>query len=564
MNMRIGGLASGMDIDSMVSELMSAQRTRLNTIEQDQQIAEWKQENYQEVNRTIANFIVNTKTAFGLAQSTSTGSISNVSVDNLTWVKSANISDSDLADVTAYAAAEQGSYYVNVTQLATNWSCASSAAISAGDTDDLVTQFGIDASDTINFTITTNSGSVTINETDLDGVSISDIVTDINEANIGVTAIYDSDLDRFFLQTDNTGEENTVEITDSSVFAGGGTFITGAGNKLKLQYLDASHVAHDVADSVSYTGENALLDFGAATGISQSSNSFTINNIRFDLKETGDASINVNTNVSAVYEKVSQFVTSYNSLMETIGTELTEQRYSDYRPLTDEQRDSLTDTQIDQWEIKAKSGLIKSDTLVTRVFQSVRSGMYQEVEDAIGSYDQLVEIGITTQGYSSGSMGGQLAIDEADLREAIETDVDSVLELFFKEPSTDLQIKSESQMTSEEITQKRSESGLINRLYDNLAAGIKDIVIKAGYGDDAELLRKVNTSILLDFAVDYGGVSMLDDDIEDYEDRIDDLSDYLTTVEDRYWRQFSAMEQALQQLNQQSAWLTQQLSSTSA
>ena len=558
MVLRIGGLASGLDIDTMVNELMKAQRTRVVQLEQDKQILQWKQENYHEVNKTFANFILNTKSSFGLTTTTSTGTLVNMTVNNLDWVKSASISDSDVASVTAYANAVQGSYLINVDRLAENWTSASQDTISIGDTGNLSTQFGLDPADTINFTITTNLGSVTVNKTNLDTVSLSTVINEINNANIGVKAIYDADVDRFFLQTTNTGEDNTIEITDSSTLTGGVKFLTGSTNVLKLKYLDATDTLQDISDGITYGGINAQIDFGAALNITKSSNTFTLNNICFTLNSTGSATVTVATNVAGVYEKITEFVEAYNEMIETVRSELTETRYSDYRPLTDEQREKLTDTQIEQWETKAKSGLLKNDMLVGNILGTVRSGMYQAVSGVTGLFDELVDIGISTETYSSGSLGGKLVIDRAKLTAAIEDNVDSVLELFFKQPSEELRTMSESSMTAEQISQKRSESGLINRLYDNLIAGMKQVVYKSGVGDNADLYRNVNSLILIEFVSQYGSISYLDNDISRLDDRIELFNERLTIIEERYWRQFTAMETAISQMNQQSAWLAMQ------
>ena len=558
MNMRIGGLASGMDIDTIVANLMTAEKAKLTKVQQQKQLTVWRQENYYEMNRALANFVINTKTAFGLAQTAASGGIVSTSVNRLTWVKSAVISDEDIADVTAYANAVKGSYNINVEKLAGNWSSASEAKISTGATTDLATQFGIDNGDTINFTITTNSGTVTVNETNLADVALDDIITQINSANIGVSAIYDTNLDRVFLQTTATGEENTVEITDNSVITGGAKFLTGATNLLKMKHLDSNQTYQDITSGVTYTGTDALFDFGAASNITQSSNTFTVNNVSFTLKATGAATVTVSTNTNAVYEKISDFVKSYNALIDEIGAGITETRYSDYLPLSDEQKAEMEEAQITQWEDKAKSGLLRNDQVLQRMFGNFRSGMYQEVTDVMGIYSHLTSIGITTERYSSSSLGGKLVIDEVKLRAAIETDVDSVIELLFKEPSGTLNTKAESQMTSAEIVQKREESGLIRRLFDIATVGMKEIINKAGVGDDAELYRRVNASILVDFVIKYGSISMLEKEADDYTTKIDTLNDYLEKTEERYWKKFTAMEKAIDRMNQQNTWLVQQ------
>lgn len=558
MNMRIGGLASGMDIDQLVSDLIRAERTKVDKVIQDRTLASWQQEAYQEVNRVFANFILDTKKELGLTQTTSSGTLLSSSVSSLDWVKTANLSNVGIASAQASAGAVTGSYQLQVHQLASNWSAASGSAVSVGAKDNLATQFGLADTDTLDFTITTNLGSLTINKTDLSNVTMTDLVKEINAANIGVTAIYDAQLDRFFLQTKNTGSNNTIQITDQSVLADGSKFITGSENKLKLQYLDAAGVSHDVADNTVYNGEDALFDFGAAKGITQTSNTFTLNNVNFTLKATGTATLEVATNVEGITAKISDFVQKYNEFIDKINGELGEQRYKDYRPLTDEQREQLSDKQEELWEEKAKSGLLRNDEILARTLNTVRVGLYEEVSGVAGSFAQLTEIGITTERYARGTRGGKLAIDTRKLTEAINKDPEGVLELLFKKPDDSLSLKNESDLTSEQIKEKRSQSGIITRLYDNMIAGMKDVIEKAGPGSDSDLHRNVSSTILLDFVVEHGSISKLDEDIDDMLERIDRLEMLLTQKEDRYWRQFTAMEKAIQMMNEQSLWLSQQ------
>lgn len=558
MNMRIGGLASGMDIDQLVSEMMRAERTRVDKVTQNKELLSWRQEAYQEVNRLFANFILETKKEFGLSKTTTSGALLSGSVNSLDWVKKASLSNEELATLKANANAVTGSYELQVHRLASNWSSASGEAVSVGAKDNLATQFGLAETDTLDFTITTNLGTVTINKTDLSNVTMNDLVKEINQADIGVVAMYDATADRFFLQTKNTGSNNTVQITDHSVLTGGGSFISGSNNKLNLQYLDTAGESHDVTDGAVYGGVDALIDFGAAKGITQHGNNFTLNNINFTLKETGTAKLEVATDVEGMLAKIKGFVDKYNELVDKINGELGEKKYSDYLPLTDEQREAMTEDQIKKWEEKAKSGLLRNDMILARTMSSARSGLYEEVAGISGIFAQLTEIGITTESYAKGSRGGKLVIDDQKLVEAIEKDADSVLELLFKKPDSSLTVKQESQMTAEEIQEKRSQSGLITRLYDNLIAGMKDVIVKAGPGNDIELHRNVSSTMLLDFVVDYGSISMLEDDMDDLTKKINTLEIYLAKREERYWNQFTAMEKAIDRMNQQSAWLAQQ------
>lgn len=155
----------------------------------------------------------------------------------------------------------------------------------------------------------------------------------------------------------------------------------------------------------------------------------------------------------------------------------------------------------------------------------------------------MFEIGITTGSYTN---KGKLEVDETKLREKIMQDPEGVMELLFKTSS------------SSDKDTKKAETGIINRIYDNMVEGMKDVINKAGAGDNASLYRKVQSNIMIEFVVK-GSKSLIDEDLLSIAKRIDTENDKLAKVEDRYWKRFTALEKAMQQMNSQSTWLSQQL-----
>lgn len=568
MPIRIGGLASGMDIDSIVNDLMRVERTRVDKATQDKTVLEWTRERYNEVNKMFANFVLSTRESFGLTDTTY-GSIISKSVNSLKWIKSAVAADSTIAEVSARSNAVNGSHHVKVHQLASNWSSASKEEISVGaDKTNIKSQFDLKDSDVVNFTITSNAGmeseqkvkiyisnkevsirttsekgdnKITLDGKSLANFSLKEIADQINKADIGVTAVYDNSIDRFFLQTDDTGQQNTIQITDNSN--------NGFVGKLKLQY-DNDGTPNDVAyDGTTYSGKDAIIDFGMAKGIHKSSNQFTINNIDFDLKAVGETTVKVDTDEDAVIEKVKQFVDQYNELIDKLDEILGEDRYRDFAPLTEEQKKDMSEKEIELWEEKARSGLLRNDRTISNTMQNLRIGLYERVEGTTGSFQHLLQIGIETESYASGSMGGKLKINESKLRDALRDDVDGVIDLLFQEP--------DSGITDEQ--EKRRNTGLVGRMYGDLVTGMKEIIVKAGPGKDAQLYRNVSSTMLIDFVTEHSSISMLDESINDFSKRILELQRRLADKEEGYWRKFSAMETALNRMYAQSDWLTQQL-----
>ena len=559
-NMRISGITTGMDTDTIVKELMKAERARVEKFGQNKQGIQWRQEAYNSINKSFANFILDMTKEFGL-KTKSYGSMLSKPT-NQTWVKSAVSSNTAVAEVSGSANAANGNYAINVQRLATGWDAASSGGISTGDKANVKSQFGLVDGDHINFTITTNKGTVTIDKADLANTSIQSIVTEINKANIGVNASYDIATDRFFIQTKDAGSNSTIKIEDNSTINGGVGFIAGSSSKLQLQYKDTMGGQQDVLSwdaltPTDYKGQNALLDIGAAVGIEQQTNQFSVNGVNYSLKSIGNTNVSVSTDVDGILNKVKAFVDKYNDLVEKLHKQLAEERYRKFSPLTNEQKEAMSEDDIKNWEEKAKSGLIRNDATVSKALQTMRSGIYEKVVDTngnpIGVNDELFDIGITTGDYRN---KGKLEINEDRLRAAIMNDADGVLELFFKESSI---TKADSELTAAERTQKRAESGILNRLFDDVVSGMKDVINKSGTGSNADLYRSVKSNIMLDFITNMGSTSLLEKDIRNIDGQIGREEDRLTKRENHYWTKFTAMEKAIQKMNSQSSWIAQQM-----
>lgn len=210
----------------------------------------------------------------------------------------------------------------------------------------------------------------------------------------------------------------------------------------------------------------------------------------------------------------------------------------------------MKEKEIELWEEKAKSGLLRNDETLTRLLQTMREGLYKKVEGLEGGFDHITQIGITTGNYQS---GGKLEINEEKLRNAIIDDPDGVINLLFKK--SDTKVVAGDKNT---LNQNRAESGLIERLFNDMITGMKEIVRRSGTGDDASLFRNVQANMLIDF-VTSGSISVLDRDIMNIGKRIANEERILLGRENRYWEQFTAMEKALEKMNQQSGWLMAQL-----
>lgn len=501
---RISGLASGMDIDAIVNGLMVAESAPLNKLEQQKQILEWQQEDYRSLNTALYSL---KDAAAGLR------------LESTFLARTASVANTSVLTATAGNNAGEGSYSITVSQLAAGVAKASTAQLaeekdSDGSTLTLFEQFsefgtrGYTSADTI---------TVNVNGTDLEfnlGTdNIGTVVSKINAADLGVRASYDRTYNRFFLSTDSTGSAAAINISaDSAHFLGSGT--------------DSSILQLNINVGASYNGQNALFSVGDAVGMESASNNVSINGLTLALASTGTTTVTVAQDTDTVVNSIKAFVEAYNDTLDKLYDKLSEKRDRAYAPLTDAQKEEMSDEEIEKWEEKARSGLLRSDPTLQKIANDLRSTLTRMVSGLNGSFDALSEIGITTGSYSE---NGKLHLDEDKLKEALSTDADGIKELF---------------TNSSDVT---AEKGIGNTLYSALTDSIRYISDKAG---SSSSLTAVDNS--------YIGKRLIE-----LKDRIDDWEDRLDKIKERYYQKFTAMEEALNTMNGQSAWITAQFFSTS-
>lgn len=541
---QLGGLVSGFDTTSMVESLMKVEQLKVDKVQQQKMKVEWQKEAYVKVSDRYSEFILSMRDTFGISNSISSHGLTRPSTtNNLNWLNKATTSNSSILEAKVLSEAKPGKYEVKVTQLAETFKAASAENVSKNkEGKNLAEQLGLDAEQDIDLEISNGKESIKI-EGKAKDLTMDDLVKKINSLS-GVSASYDKTIDRFFIQTTETGAEHQLMITDNT---GTGTSTSG-GEILKALHLDSS-----ITSGQTYKGQNAKIDYNGAKDIEFSSNTFNLQGIEFSLNSSNvneTVIVNVSTDVDAVVDKVKTFVDEYNKLTTDIGKILGESVYRDYAPLTDAQKENMTEKQIELWEEKAKSGLLRNDSIISMIQQNIKSAILQDVVLSDGTSINLNSIGIQTKSYSSAATSGELQIDEEKLRAAITNNPSGVIELFFATPSDSDLNTSDRNLSTSQVQEKRKQCGLFNRITDVMVNGMSQIINKAGAGDSANNYRKVNTFIMLDFTAS-GSKSLLDNRLLDINKRITTLNNSMAKIEARYWSKFTAMETALSKLQSQ-------------
>lgn len=540
---RFGGMASGLDTESMVKQLVAAERTKVDRFTQQKILKQWQQTAYNDVNKSMANFILDSRKNLGLTRTTSTGTLVSGSINTLDWVKKAS-SSSTAFDVTASASAPSGVVSIKVNQLAKGADISSQRNVDESLTAESLIGTGnfVDGKATIMI----NNEEIILESAD----TLNTIAQKIRVAVPELNANYDSGAKRFFMSTKSTGEEATISF-DNDV---------AKSLMLGLNFVDENIIdiaAIPTADSIR-TGQASLIEYNGGAPIKYQSNNIAINGLNLTLKaQTSEVeTIRIDTDVDGAYNKIKEFVDEYNKMIDSFNNKLSEKSYRDFPPLTDEQKKAMSESDIKLWEEKAKSGLLRNDQTISSMLQKVRADLYKEVE-GVGS---LYDLGITTGSWRD---NGKLTIDEFKLKDALRNDSEKVINTLFK--SSDIPeetIKSTDDETERKrkldaMEQRNKETGVFNRIFDGLTNGIKSIVSKSGPGSETTLLRSVKANILIDY-VTSGSKSSIDEDVSEIDKRINIETERLANLENRYWRQFTAMEKAMSQMNSQSSWLSQQ------
>lgn len=479
--MRIGGLATGMNVDEMIEKMMTAERLPLDRMQQDRTTLEWKRDGFRDINKTLLemkNMMLDMK------------------LSKTYQSKSVASSMEGAVTASATSSAVDGAYKIKVNELATS---AMNVGTEKVDIDKALEQ------QTVSFTTFDKDGNVIEHDIEVeDGQTIKDVLKKISSADNNVRAFYDQETGKVIMETTRTGNYNASG--EEIVFSNNSFFTNELGmvQENEIGGTDASFVYND---GLELTSKN---------------NSYTLNNITFNFHGTTNgesATLNVVNDTEASFDKIMAFVDKYNEVVEAMNSSQREEKYRDFKPLTEAQKKEMSEREIELWEEKAKSGLLRGETSISNGLFSMRNSWYSTV-DTGGEISSLTQIGIKTS--ASYMDGGKLIVDEDKLRSALNEDPEGVKNLFSNNSKDD-------------------SRGLINRLEDSLTSTMDSIKDRAGN----------STSPSLDNYT-------LGKRMKELNNRISDFENRLIKVENRYWNQFTAMEKAIQKMNQQSEYMMSQ------
>lgn len=383
------------------------------------------------------------------------------------------------------------------------------------------------------------TGGLKINGETISGVtadtSIQDMIDKINtNKDVGVKASYLSSTNQFVLISSETGSGREIQLEGASAD------IFGAVKDAAGNYTDGNfEMGKNAQVLVSYGN-------GISTMIESSSNTFDLEGLRVTVSQefgnvTPDASRGWNSDrskavtfsakadVDGVTETVKKFIEEYNEMIKEINTQVTTRPDKAYGPLTEEQQDEMSEKSIENWEKKAKQGLLYNDATM-RALSLDMQGVLTNLMANGANYKDLEEMGITiSDDYLD---GGTITFDEAKFKAAMTSDPEKVSDVFTG--GGDI------------------KKGLASIIEDTLTPYATKYANRNGnsYGRLIEEAgsEKIPLSIMN---------NQIYKDLKEMQSVLDTLNARLASEQDRYISQFTTMETLINQMNSQASYLAQ-------
>lgn len=378
--------------------------------------------------------------------------------------------------------------------------------------------------------------------------TLETIMNDINKnEKAGVKVSYSTTSNQFVFTSTHGGSGGQIEIGDDGANLAAKLFgaveYDGQGNIAKVRGQEVANYQGKEFSVIQ--GQDAQMEAyinGVKTTLTSGTNTFDIDGFKVTANGTFTAdnegervTFDKKVDADKIVDAVKSFVEDYNKVLAEINEQYSTQpdHKNEYKPLTDDQKADMTEKQIEEYETKAKQGLLFGDNDLGNLSNALRFVFSNSDLDAIG-------VSVST----SYSDKGKITLDETKLRSALASDPDAVAEAFTA-PLEQKQVTNSDGSTS--WVDDTSSGGAMSRLkvqldkYAATTGATKGILIEKAGSQYSPMALLQNT---------------LQDKIDSYDDVIDTLTDQLNDKIDFYTSKFSKLETLIAQMNSQSSYLS--------
>lgn len=330
--------------------------------------------------------------------------------------------------------------------------------------------------------------------------------------------------------------EQYVNITADTV-DGVTTYSATATDKLTSEeqesfYAKAEYAAEVMANydpndtaatgATKVSGQDAIITLNGAE-FTNSTNVFEINGLTFtalsETKEGETVTVTTQNDTDGIYDMVKDFLKEYNSIINEMDKLYNADSSRGYDPLLSEEKEALSETEVEEYEKKIKDSLLRSDSNLSTISSALKGIMAGGI-DVNGKTMYLSDFGIATLGYFNSADNEKNAyhIDGDPDDDSTSGNADKLKGLISSDPETVISFFSQ----------------LSQNLYSKMTDLSKSVDGYRSFGnfyDDKKMKS----------------------DYDDYTSKISDLEQKLNDYEDKWYAKFAKMESAMAKMQSNSS-----------
>lgn len=585
MPMRLSGMYSGLDTESIIQELVKAKSAKTEKLKKEKTKLEWKQEIWKDLNTKTKSFF--------------DGALSNLRWTSSYKKKNTSVSNTTAVSVITGESAMNGVQKLSVDHLAkTGYLTGDKLKTVSGDKatgetliSDLRFKKNTEGAETSGIPALSGEGSftVTVNGTSKDininsETTIEQVVTQLRNA--GVEANFDETNQRIFIASTASGKDYDFAITANNAvgfsaltvlginedladaqntktldgytnFASMYAQVSGMTNEEAVEFItsdvnsdfykalkaevtneeepdyDAAYAklleklqfADEIVNGSSFTsdmfsssavriaGEDCTITLNEVSYTSNTNN-VEVNGLTITCNSLAtDITVTTQDDTDGIYDMVRDFFKGYNELINEMDKLYNAATANKFEPLTDEEKDEMSEKEVEKWEQKIKDSLLRSDSSLSSVASAMKVAMMKSYK-VDGKEYNLSSFGIETLSYFLAPENQKNAyhIDGDDKDALVSGKADKLKGM----------IATDSETVVSFFTQ------LSREVYSKLDGLSKSTDYQSG-GSFYEDKKYKN-------------------DLNDYESRIKEAEARVADYEDKYYKKFSNMEVALSKL----------------
>ncbi|MCR4997354.1 MAG: flagellar filament capping protein FliD [Butyrivibrio sp.] len=509
MPIRITGMNSGLDTESIITALTQTKQTRLDNFKGDQKKLTWKQDKWKELNKKVVSFY--------------NGALSNMRLSNAYTKKVTTASNTNAVSVVTGDGAMNTSQTLDITGLArAAYLTGQEVSTTSGDKatkKSTIEELGLSADQHLKFQIGSDADDVIDVKIEAED-TVEKILSKLKSAKSSETDTsldfnFDENNGRFYVAAKTEGEKAAFHLVSddesSTAMEALGFKLSGTSEDDSANYIKGSS-ATITLNGVEYTSE---------------SNTFEVNGLTITANEIASGiTLTTKQDTSGIYDNIKNLLKEYNNLMKEIATAYNADKATKYKMLTDDQKDEMSDKEIEEWENKIKDGLLSGDETLNTIRNGLKGimggGFDITLKDGTTAKYYLSSFGINTAGYFSA---------EENERDAFHIDGD-------KDDST-----------------SSGNTDILSAMISTDPDAVQDFftqLSKSLYGKLSDLMKGTTYSSSFTIYED----KLMASQYSSYTTKISDAQTALEAAQDKLYKKFSRMETSLAKINSSSGSLS--------